>query len=50
MVREALRTKAAKTRFFMVVLTLSKDLLAAVSAGAFSFDAAEQGAPVLVNC
>jgi hypothetical protein len=31
--REALRTKAAKTTFFMVVLTLSKDLLAAVRLG-----------------
>ena len=47
--REALRTRAAKTRLFIVVLTLFWDLLANDSAGAFSFNATEQVAPPLLN-
>jgi hypothetical protein len=46
--REALRTIAAKTRFFMVVLTLSKELPAHL-AGAFSFGAVERSAQVVIN-
>jgi hypothetical protein len=47
--REALRTRAAKTGLLIVVLTLSNDLLAGGSAGAFNRNAAERGAPLLIN-